>query len=176
MDVRCPGRTRLQRALIRNNPALPLRDQVGNVLVDFRVTEESDLPTLDSRVPLAASFIVVLFNSSILMIFDRWRRQWELPGGTREEGETARQAAMRELAEETGIEAVELDFAAIAELDLRSPTRREYAAVYRTELRAAPRLVVNNEVADFCWWDPHWPLGDDMNLLDAEIGRRVVEQ
>jgi 8-oxo-dGTP diphosphatase len=153
---------------------LPLRDQVGNVLVDFHVVEESDLPTLDSQLPLPASFIVVLFGNNILMVFDRWRRQWELPGGNRERGETPRQAAMRELAEETGIEAVELCFAAVAEFDLRSPPRREYTAVYRTELRGRPRLMINDEVADFRWWDPRSPLDAGMNPLDAEIGCRVI--
>jgi 8-oxo-dGTP diphosphatase len=154
---------------------LPLRDQAGNVLADFHVIKESELPTLDSRIPLPASFIVVMFGNTILMIFDRWRRQWELPGGNREAGETPRQAAMRELAEETGIDAVELNFAAVAEFDLRSPPRREYAAVYRTELHAIPRLVVNDEAADFCWWNPRSPLGAGMNPLDTEIGCRVAE-
>jgi 8-oxo-dGTP diphosphatase len=154
--------------------ALPHQDQSGNVLVDFHVVEEFELFTLDSRVPLPASFIVVVFDGTILMIFDRWRQQWELPGGMREGDETPRQTAVRELAEETGIDAVELDFAAVAEFDLRSPSRREYVAVYRTELRAVPRLVVNDEAAHFCWWNPRSPLGDGMNPLDAEIGRRVV--
>lgn len=155
-------------------PALPLRDQVGNVLVDLRMIEESDLPTLGSRIPLLASFIVVVLDTTILMIFDSWRRQWELPGGMREAGETPRQAAMRELTEETGIKAGELHFVAVAEFDLRLPSRREYTAVYRTELRAVPQLVVNDEAMDFCWWDPRSPLAADLNPLDAEIGRRVA--
>ncbi|MGA9311148.1 MAG: NUDIX domain-containing protein [Pseudonocardiaceae bacterium] len=41
------------------------------------------------------------------MVFNSWRRQWELPGGMREPGETAA-AAVRELAEETGVTSVEL--------------------------------------------------------------------
>ncbi|MGH3809175.1 MAG: NUDIX domain-containing protein [Pseudonocardiaceae bacterium] len=45
----------------------------------------------------------------------------------RERGETARQAAARELTEETGIWTTDLDFAAVDEFDLRQPARREYA-------------------------------------------------
>jgi len=42
----------------------------------------------------------------------------------REPGETAREAAARELAEETGIHDVALTFAAVAEFDLAAGGRR----------------------------------------------------
>ncbi|MGW7693821.1 NUDIX domain-containing protein [Streptomyces asiaticus] len=38
------------------------------------------------------------------MVFDRFRQSWELPGGRIEAGESPRQAAARELLEETGQE------------------------------------------------------------------------
>ncbi|HEX2299908.1 MAG TPA: hypothetical protein VHH34_15595 [Pseudonocardiaceae bacterium] len=37
-----------------------------------------------------------------------------------------------------------------------------------------PQLVVNDEVADFCWWDPHSPPRDTMSQIDTEIARRVT--
>jgi 8-oxo-dGTP diphosphatase len=82
---------------------LPLYDSVGNALVGFRFAAESELAVLDDRIPMPLSLIVVTFAGRVLMVFDRWRKQWELPGGMLASGETARQAAVRELAEETGI-------------------------------------------------------------------------
>jgi hypothetical protein len=41
--------------------------------------------------------------------------------------------------------AVELVFVAVVEWDLRRPSRREYAAIYRTDLQVVPQLVVNDE-------------------------------
>jgi 8-oxo-dGTP pyrophosphatase MutT (NUDIX family) len=104
---------------------------------------------LERQLPMPASLIVVRFGDPVLMVFDGWRQQWELPGGEREPGETARQAAERELAEETGIGVVDLDFVAVVEWDLRRPSRREYAAIYRTDLQIAPQLVVNDEALAF---------------------------
>jgi 8-oxo-dGTP pyrophosphatase MutT (NUDIX family) len=91
----------------------------------------------------------------------------------RERGEIARQAAARELREETGIRPGRLTFAAVAEFDLVNPVRRESLAVYRVRLRAVPRLVVNQEVSGFRWWRPSEPVSDGLSPLDAEIARRV---
>jgi 8-oxo-dGTP pyrophosphatase MutT (NUDIX family) len=144
-----------------------IRDGAGNVLVGLRFVAE------DERVPMPASLVVVTHAGAVLMMFDSWRRQWELPGGTREAGETARQAAVRELREETGIHATELTFAAVAEFDLRKPERRELLAVYRVHLEVVPPLTPNDEALDFRWWSPSAPASDDMSPLDAEIARRV---
>ncbi|MGH3931020.1 MAG: NUDIX hydrolase, partial [Pseudonocardiaceae bacterium] len=151
-----------------------VRDDNGNVLVDVRFIAESDLGIWERRLPRPASLIAVRFGDSVLMMFDGWRQQWELPGGRREPGETARQTAVRELAEETGIGAVDLDFVAIAECDLRRPSRREYTAIYRTDLQVRPQLVVNDEALAFLWWNPQSSTPEQMNLIDAEIARYAI--
>lgn len=150
-----------------------VRDNDGKVLVDVRVVTESDLGMWERQLHMPASLVVVRFDGSVLMVSNGWRRQWELPGGMREPGETARQAAARELAEETGIGSVDLDFVAVAEVDLRRPRRREYTALYRTDLHHAPHLVVNEEVTAFLWWDPQSSVTEQMNLIDAEMARRT---
>lgn len=149
-------------------------DAGGNVLVGIRFVAESDIGLLERQLPMPASLVVVCFEDSVLMIFDSWRRQWELPGGKREPGETARQAAGRELAEETGIEAVDMDFVAVAECDLRRPNRWEYTALYRTDLQMAPQLVINDEALAFLWWNPQSSIAAHMNALDAEMARRAI--
>jgi hypothetical protein len=61
---------------------LPIRDRVGNALLDFRAVTEEEL----ARVAVPASLVVVTHADKVLMMFDSWRREWELPGGTREPG------------------------------------------------------------------------------------------
>jgi 8-oxo-dGTP diphosphatase len=152
------------------------RDNDGNVLVDVRFVAESDLEMWERRLPMPASLVVVRFEDAVLMLFNDWRQQWELPGGMREPGETARQAAVRELAEETGISSVDLDFIAVAEVDLRRPNRQEYTAIYRTDLQDVPQLVVNEEASAFLWWDPQSSVTEQMNPIDAEMVRRTIHR
>jgi len=156
--------------------AFPIRDRAGNTLVGFRFVAEEDLTLPVGQVPLTASLVVVTHAHTVLMVFDSWRKQWELPGGMLEPGETMRQAAVRELREETGIHVVGLTFAAVAEFELTRPARRELLAVYRVRLKAVPRLTVNDEVLEFRWWLPSKPVNWDMSPLDAEIARRVVHR
>lgn len=149
---------------------LPIRDGAGNTLTGFRFVAEDEV----AHAVVPASLVVVIHARAVLMMFDSWRRQWELPGGMREPGETARQAAVRELREETGIHAVDLSFAAVAEFGLTKPERRETLAVYQVQLQGVPQLTVNDEALDFRWWSPSEPVGEDMSPLDAEIARRVA--
>lgn len=148
---------------------LPIRDRAGNALIGFRAIAEDELPR---QVP--ASLVVVVHAGAVLMMFDSWRRAWELPGGMAEPGETARQTGIRELREETGIGGVDLTFAAVAEFDLVDPERRELLAIYRARLESVPPLTVNDEALAFRWWPPTDPVADDMSPLDAEIARRVL--
>jgi 8-oxo-dGTP diphosphatase len=152
---------------------LPLRDRVGTAVVDVRFATEAELVTRADWIPLPLSLIVVTRADTVLMMRGAQRGHWELPGGTREQGESARQAAVRELTEQTGLGTTDLDCAAMVEFDLRQPTRREYAAVYRTQLLLMPQLLVNDEAVDFRWWNPRSSPSDDTNPPDAEIGKRV---
>ncbi|MCC8247081.1 NUDIX hydrolase [Saccharothrix luteola] len=153
---------------------LPIRDRAGNALVGFRTVVDGELESLGDRDVVPAALVVVEYAGAVLMVFDAWRREWELPGGGREPGETTRQTAVRELREETGIGEVALDGVAVAEFDLVAPDRHELLAIYRVRLRAAPRLLVNDEALDFLWWPPADPVVDGMSPLDAEIARRVA--
>jgi 8-oxo-dGTP pyrophosphatase MutT (NUDIX family) len=155
----------------------PVRDRAGNALVDIRFVAEDELARLVARVAMPASLVVATHADAVLMMFDSWRKQWELPGGMREPGESPREAAVRELGEETGIHGVDLSLVAVAEFDLTKPERRELLAVYRVHLQVVPRLVVNDEALDFRWWPPaSQPVSEDMSPLDAAIARRLLRQ
>ncbi|MGC7094539.1 NUDIX hydrolase [Amycolatopsis lurida] len=143
-----------------------IRDEAGNELRGFH-------PELGPE-PMPLALVVVESGGLVLMMLNAFRREWELPGGMLEPGETPEAAALRELAEETGIRATAAEFAAVAGFALVAPVRREFAAVYRLVFGDRPRPVVSDEALAFRWWDPATPIPAGMSPLDAGIARRVV--
>src|ERR1051326_4111055 len=77
------------------SPGRPLVvDWQGNMLASFTPGTEHSPP---EDAPLPAALVALWRGACVLMVFDRFRQQWELPGGGIEPGETPRQAALREL-------------------------------------------------------------------------------
>ncbi|MDQ6420479.1 NUDIX hydrolase [Paenibacillus sp. LHD-117] len=68
---------------------------------------------------LAGSYAVVRFDGRYLLCFNTRRRQWEVPVGGRDDSETTKECAIRELVEETAQVVQDTDF--IGLLKVRKP-------------------------------------------------------
>jgi len=148
-------------------------DHRGNLLLDFRAGAESILIDREPSAPLPLALVAAIHEGRCLLVFDRRRQEWELPGGMLEQGETPRQAAEREFVEETGQATPALVFCGLALFELAPDRRLEYAAVFRADLDAITAFEPNDEVAATGMWDPSTDV-DHLSVLDADIVRRVV--
>ncbi|WP_433248316.1 NUDIX hydrolase [Actinomadura nitritigenes] len=126
-------------------------DANGNALTAFLPAVSTSNAPADA--PMPAALAAVRHGTSVLLVFDRHRRQWELPGGRIDPGETPWQAAVRELREETGLHLPGLALAGHARFRLVGPPRDEYAAVYTGQVTARHRFVPNEEISAVHWWD-----------------------
>lgn len=124
--------------------------------------------------PPACSLVVVEWGQRVLLGFNVMRQQWKLPGGSVEAGESAHEAALRELAEETGIRADRVSLVARAEFMFGGEATTYLAAVFTVVLDSAPDLVESDELNSFIWWDPTGELWDGLSPLDAEVVRRCL--
>lgn len=57
-----------------------MTDGRGNTLQSFEVLSEEQLVQLDPSIPLPLSLVVLWYAGRCLMVFDRWKQEWELPG------------------------------------------------------------------------------------------------
>ncbi|MBV2366564.1 NUDIX hydrolase [Streptomonospora nanhaiensis] len=143
----------------------PVRDARGNALLGFAPTPPDPRP---GAPPLPLALLVAAAPGGVVMVFDRYRAQWELPGGGIEPGETPEQAARREFAEETAQCAAQVRYAGVAEFTV-APGRRERGAVFCGTCVFAPeRFVPTAEIAAVRLW----PIGTALpgiSPIDARI-------
>lgn len=104
------------------------------------------------------------------MVFERKRRQWELPGGAIEPGETLREAASRELLEESGQQSdLPLRFLGYAHFALAGLVRIEYGALFTGRVAEPVAFEPTSEIEAVRWWNPSEPFVGDSTSLDAYL-------
>ena len=90
-------------------------------------------------------FAVVIARSThgVALVFNRYRKVWELPGGFFDAGESARGCAVRELNEEAGCTARNLEWLGLVEVD---DGAAHFGAVFACEVDDLPTSFANDEI------------------------------
>jgi 8-oxo-dGTP diphosphatase len=116
-----------------------------------RFIDFHDLPEGGSGAHAPLHFAVVLARApdGVVLVFNRYRRVWELPGGLIDGGETPRESAARELAEEAGCEARGLDWLGIVEVH---DGRTHFGAVFQCQVDGVPATLENEEIGGLARW------------------------
>lgn len=111
-------------------------DQSGNKLLEFiKITEEDAVLQFS---PITVCLLVVKIGNDYLMGFNHWRKGWEIFGGCPEEGETMREAMVREAKEELGIDCIP-EWLGLAHFEMQpdyfsNVVREEYGAIFGVSL------------------------------------------
>ena len=98
-----------------------------------------------------ARFAVMLAGTprGTVLVFSRYRRVWELPGGLIDPGESARECARREFAEETGGTAGSAEWLGLLEVH---DGATHFGGVYRCIASSVPDRFQNEETGGLAWW------------------------
>ena len=140
---------------------IPVANKAGDILTEFiECTDEGDLQS--NPFPLLRyALIVARQGGQALMVYNRRRGVWEVPGGGIEKGETARDCIVRELMEESGQMAHNIRLRGIIKIRLKSKYLQEFAgALYSGDIETIVPFGGTNEISRICLWDGHSELHD----------------
>lgn len=120
-----------------------------------------DLPESRQATLGRLHFAVTLARSpgGMVLVFNLWRRVWELPGGLIDNGEDARDSAARELYEEAGCTAGPLRWLGVAEVN---DGTRYLGAVFGCDVDGVSDGYTSDETGGVALWTPErapTPLG-----------------
>ena len=103
----------------------------------------TSLPTPKFAVMIARS------PDGVVLVFNRFRQVWELPGGFIDPGESLRQGAERELAEEAGCIARDSEWLGVVEVN---DGGAHFGGVFRCSVDHVPAHFENAESAGIALW------------------------
>ncbi|MGP3977238.1 NUDIX domain-containing protein [Streptomyces sp. 8N114] len=113
--------------------------------------------TVPETIRYTADVVAVTADGRVLLIERGWEPfegRWALPGGHVDEGETSREAAVRELAEETGVQVAAGDLRQLGAFDRpgRDPRGRYVTVAYFAHVPADTRATAGDDARAARWW------------------------
>ena len=136
------------------------QNKSGWKLLEYLKVSEEEIGNYN---PVTGAFAVISVKGKYLIGFNTRRGQWEFPAGGIEQGETAREAAIRELFEETHQAGKDLNFAGLFKVqDSRGLIK--YQAVFTGELAELQPFIPGkgDEMERIRLWD----LKEDIGYVD----------
>ncbi|MFW5985910.1 MAG: NUDIX domain-containing protein [Halanaerobiales bacterium] len=145
-----------------------MKNSKGDIFLDLIEEEETNILNNEKYKPFTHSLVVIKYNGKYLLVFDKWKEQWEVPGGGIEEQETPRECAIRETFEETNQKIEDLNFIGIMKFLLQPDERTEYGALYSAEIKKLKEFKETDEIKKVVLWDMKEDIGY-VNEIDKKL-------
>lgn len=144
------------------------KNRNGWILHEYiNVTEEQ----ITKYTNVTGAYAIVKVGDKYLIGYNNWRKQWEFPAGGIEEGETARQAAYRELFEETHQENLELKFKGLFKVTDSDGIQKYQAAFLGEKESITPFEYTDGDEMSKVYL---WNLSEDIGYVD-EVDVAIVK-
>ena len=98
------------------------------------------------------ALMIAKHEDKFLLVYNAWRKCWEIPGGLVEPGETPRAAAVREFFEESGQTAENVRFLGQIRVDEPAKDRVIVGAVFACDLAEVVPFTPNDEIEAVALW------------------------
>lgn len=142
----------------------------GDVFLEFKYISSDPSAFNALKHPLTHSVMATRYQNKYLLVCNRHKNKWELPGGYIDPGETPRECAIRELREESCQIAANITLIGLMKFSFQPDGRKEYGALYRGEILDVKPFTPNPECKEIILWD----LESDIGYID-EIDKKLIE-
>ncbi len=144
--------------------------QNGDELLFFRprMTMIDDYPAL----PMIFSCVIARYQGCTTFVFNPRGGEWELPNGRIEAGESAEEAGIRELYEESGQRITSLTHAGVALIRLHNGDL-EPGHLFTVELDQIDPFIANDETSALMLWDMQHPVGGHVNEIALALAQLI---
>ena len=144
------------------------KNKSGWCLLKYLPIKEEEIESYNN---VTGAFAIICIQGKYLIGYNRYRKQWEFPAGGIESGETPRQAAERELWEETHQRNNELEFMGLCKIQ-RPDGEIRYQAIFRGSLEELNQFIgtADDEMERIMLWD----LKEDIGEVDL-CGMKIAE-
>lgn len=139
----------------------------GDIFEQFLEIEEDKLHQLNLDFPITHSLVVARNKTGFLLMFNKWKQKWEVPGGILEAGETLRECALREMLEETNQIPTKLHFRGLMKFILKNGNT-EYGGLFSAAIDTERPFLENNEANSIIYWDGNQDIGY-IDEIDKEL-------
>ncbi len=147
-------------------------ENTGDIeIIEYYDIQEEELYKNNNTMPSSA-YAVIEVQGKFLIGYNSYREQWEFPAGKIESGESAMEAARRELYEETHQIVDELEFCGLFKIYDKTKKEYRFRAVYKGKAESLTEFVPweKDEMLDIRLWD----FGDQSIYVD-QIDTKMVE-
>jgi len=143
-------------------------NQNSDILEDLLVIPEDEVPRLKWDAPITHALVVARNRQGYLLLYNTWKKHWELPGGICEQGESLRECALREMLEETNQIPDRTRFVGLMKIILKNG-KTEYGVLFSAYIQQERPFEKNSEAGHIVWWDGQ----SDIGYID-EIDRELL--
>lgn len=138
----------------------PIVNERGERLFAVR---DGDVSTHDVRV----SIVLARHEQGVVLVLNKHRSVWELPGGYIDPGERASDCAVRELFEESGLVGSEIELLGVLEIERQTPYGDLLrCALYQCHAEGVPSTC-GAEISAVAFWRPVTKIGPISKIDEA---------